>query len=47
VGTALPSNYGGSSGSSGMSIGRLVSWPGSVTGAFVPEPFGAGGGTVV
>jgi len=30
-----------------MSIGRLVSLPGTETGAFVAEPFGAGGGTVV
>lgn len=47
VGTALPASYGGSSGSAGMAIGRLVSWPGNVAGAFTPEPFGAGGGTVV
>jgi hypothetical protein len=47
VGTALPVAYGGTSGSNGMSIGRLVSLPGTETGAFVAEPFGAGGGTVV
>jgi hypothetical protein len=47
VGTALPAAYGGTSGSAGMSIGRLVSLPGTETGAFVAEPFGAGGGTVV
>ncbi len=29
---ALPSTY-------PKSIGRLVSWPGNITGAFVPEPF--------
>jgi hypothetical protein len=40
IGQALPVAY-------GKSIGRLVSWPGNVTGAFVAEPFGAGGGTVV
>jgi hypothetical protein len=40
IGTALPASY-------GQSIGRLVSWPGSQSGAFVAEPFGAGGGTVV
>ena len=47
IGQALPSIYGGTSGSNGMSIGRLVSLPGTETGAFVAEPFGAGGGTVV
>jgi hypothetical protein len=47
TGQSLPASYGGTSGSAGMSIGRLVSWPGAQTGAFVPEPFGAGGGTVV
>jgi hypothetical protein len=47
VGTALPSAYGGTSGTAGNAIGRLVSLPGTETGAFVPEPFGAGGGTVV
>jgi len=47
VGTALPVAYGGTSGSNGMSIGRLVSLPGTETGAFVAEPFGAGGGPVV
>lgn len=47
VGTALPVAYGGTSGSAGMSIGRLVSLPGTETGAFVAEPFGAGGGVVV
>jgi hypothetical protein len=46
-GTALPASYGGSSGTQGTSIGRLVSWPGNISGAFVPEPFGAGGGTIV
>lgn len=47
IGQALPASYGGTSGSNGMSIGRLVSLPGTETGAFVPEPFGAGGGVVV
>lgn len=47
VGAALPVSYGGTSGSNGMSIGRLVSLPGTETGAFVAEPFGAGGGVVV
>jgi hypothetical protein len=47
IGQALPSQYGGTSGSNGMAIGRLVSLPGTETGAFVPEPFGAGGGSVV
>lgn len=47
VGTSLPIAYGGTSGSAGMSIGRLVSLPGTETGAFVAEPFGAGGGVVV
>jgi hypothetical protein len=47
VGVSLPIAYGGTSGSAGMSIGRLVSLPGTETGAFVAEPFGAGGGTVV
>jgi hypothetical protein len=40
IGQALLASY-------PMSIGRLVSWPGSITGAFNAEPFGAGGGTVV
>jgi hypothetical protein len=46
IGTALPSAYGGTSGSAGNAIGRLVSLPGTETGAFVPEPFqstGSGG----
>lgn len=47
IGQSLPVAYGGTSGSAGMAIGRLVSLPGTETGAFVPEPFGAGGGTVV
>lgn len=47
IGQALPVSYGGPSGTSGLSIGRLVSWPGSVTGAFIAEPFGGGGGVVV
>lgn len=47
VGMSLPAAYGGSSSTAGSAIGRLVSWPGSVTGAFTPEPFGAGGGVVV
>jgi len=47
VGVSLPVAYGGTSGSAGMSIGRLVSLPGTETGAFVPEPFGGGGGAVV
>jgi hypothetical protein len=47
VGQSLPTAYGGTSGTSGMSIGRLISLPGTETGAFVPEPFGAGGGVVV
>lgn len=47
VGQALPAAYGGTSGSSGTAIGRLVSLPGTETGAFVAEPFGAGGGVVV
>jgi hypothetical protein len=47
VGTSLPSAYGGTSGTAGNSIGRLVSLPGTETGAFIAEPFGAGGGTVV
>jgi hypothetical protein len=47
VGTSLPAAYGGTSGSAGMSIGRLVSMPGTETGAFIAEPFGAGGGAVV
>lgn len=36
VGTALQASY-------PMSIGRLVSWPGNQTGAFVAEPFQAAG----
>jgi hypothetical protein len=40
IGGALPTTY-------PMSIGRLVSWPGSPAGAFIAEPFGAGGGTIV
>jgi hypothetical protein len=47
IGQSLPAAYGGTSGSAGMSIGRLVSLPGTETGAFVAEPFGAGGGVVV
>jgi hypothetical protein len=47
VGASLPAAYGGSSATAGSSIGRLVSWPGAITGAFVAEPFGGGGGTVV
>jgi hypothetical protein len=47
IGTSLPSAYGGTSGSAGNAIGRLVSMPGTETGAFVAEPFGAGGGPVV
>lgn len=48
IGTALPASYGGASGTSGTAIGRLVSWPGSVTGAFTPIPFqSAGSGGVV
>jgi hypothetical protein len=40
IGAALPASY-------PKSIGRMVSWPGNQSGAFAPEPFGAGGGTVV
>ncbi len=47
VGQSLPASYGGTGGSAGNAIGRLVSLPGTETGAFVAEPFGAGGGTVV
>ena len=47
VGASLPASYGATSATAGMSIGRLVSWPGAQTGAFVAEPFGGGGGTVV
>ncbi len=47
IGGLLPVSYGGSSATAGMSIGRLVSLPGTETGAFVAEPFGAGGGTIV
>jgi len=47
IGQSLPSSYGGTSGTAGNAIGRLVSLPGTETGAFVPEPFGAGGGTIV
>jgi hypothetical protein len=47
VGQSLPASYGGTSGSAGNAIGRLVSLPGTETGSFVAEPFGAGGGTVV
>ena len=42
IGNALPTSYGGSSGSAGMAIGRLVSQPGNLSGAFTTEPFAAG-----
>lgn len=48
IGTSLPASYGGPSSSGGMSIGRLVSWPGNISGAFTPIPFqSAGSGGVV
>jgi len=48
IGQSLPSSYGGTSGTSGMSIGRLVSSPGNLTGAFTPVPFqSAGSGGIV
>jgi hypothetical protein len=47
IGQSLPVAYGGTSGTAGSSIGRLVALPGTEVGAFVAEPFGAGGGTVV
>jgi hypothetical protein len=42
IGSALPVSYGGTSGSAGSAIGRLVSQPGNLSGAFTTEPFAAG-----
>ena len=45
VGSSLPVSYGGpgtnpaTGGAAGLSIGRLISSPGSLVGAFIPEPF--------
>jgi hypothetical protein len=39
IGQSLPASYGGPSSAGGMSIGRLVSWPGAISGAFTPVPF--------